>query len=49
VLLDEFATNVIACVVQPMFDPLRPVVSNVKLLVTPLIVTASGFTTGPAP
>ncbi len=49
VLLVEFATKVIVCVVQPMLNALRPVVSNVKLLVTPLIVTARGLTTGPAP
>ena len=49
VLLVVAATKVSVCVVQPMLLKLLPVVSNVKLVVTPLIVTANGLTTGGAP
>jgi hypothetical protein len=43
------AVNVSECRGQPIAAPLRPVVSKVKLLVTPFTVTASGLTAGGPP
>ena len=49
VLLVPVAVNCTERVTQPMLVAVAPVVSNVKFVVTPLTVTASGLMTGGAP